>query len=661
MELSRRSFLRSAAAVAGAAGVGALASTGLAHADEAEEAEEATTEEAGTITYDQTIAWDGQYDVVVCGFGAAGASTAITAADAGANVLVLEKAPLGEEGGNSRYCAQAFVTSQGDLEEIQSYYSQLYGDFDISEDILTVFTEGIAGIEENYANLFGLDTADFMYFDADSTSESFTLPILVNLSPEYPEFASEDTTIRLAELHEGYSDAYMWQNYRQQVVNRSDSIDVWFESPAIDLIQEPNTKTILGVKVSRGGEELNIRATNGVVLTTGGFENNRTMLEDYLGLTNSAYYGTEYNTGDGINMAKAAGADLWHMHAWESQCMNAGLSFPVESGSRGKLFSFVSTQGSYIIIGGDGYRIWDESEIYVRHGHIYHNGVWDNPWYPNKLFMVCDSSDASFFEESVEGTYEYYQADTIEELAELIGTTEGILEQTIEDYNSFAEAGYDPAFHRDGDSMHAIEEAPFYAIELVVSVLNTQGGPRRNASSEVVDVDGNAIPHLYSAGECGGICANMYQGGGNMAECLIFGQVAGENAAAEKDPLDAYVVEAVESDLVYTIGVANDILEDESEEAETETDDGTLTGTGTGIGGDFEVYVTVDEDGVITSVEVGENSETDGIGSVAIEELPEQFIGLSTAEEIDAVDGTSGATVTSNAIKEAIKDALGLE
>ena len=80
----------------------------------------------------------------------------------------------------------------------------------------------------------------------------------------------------------------------------------------------------------------------------------------------------------------------------------------------------------------------------------------------------------------------------------------------------------------------------------------------------------------------------------------------------------------------------------------------------------FKVYAVdddphdLDDNGAIASVTVGENSETEGIGSKAIEQLPEQFVGLLTAEEIDAVDGVSGATITSNAIKSAIKEAMGL-
>ena len=85
--------------------------------------------------------------------------------------------------------------------------------------------------------------------------------------------------------------------------------------------------------------------------------------------------------------------------------------------------------------------------------------------------------------------------------------------------------------------------------------------------------------------------------------------------------------------------------------------DGTYEGTGKGIGGDVPVTVTV-KDGAIESVEVGDNSETQGIGSNAIEQLPEQFVGLKTAEEVDALDGVSGATITSNALKDAVADCL---
>ena len=79
-----------------------------------------------------------------------------------------------------------------------------------------------------------------------------------------------------------------------------------------------------------------------------------------------------------------------------------------------------------------------------------------------------------------------------------------------------------------------IQQAPFYAVELSPSMLNTQGGPRRNARAQIVRPDGSAIPRLYSAGELGSIYSYLYQGTGNIGECLAFGRIAGRNAAAEQ-------------------------------------------------------------------------------------------------------------------------------
>ena len=77
-----------------------------------------------------------------------------------------------------------------------------------------------------------------------------------------------------------------------------------------------------------------------------------------------------------------------------------------------------------------------------------------------------------------------------------------------------------------------IVEKPFYAVELSPSMLNTQGGPRRNEKGQIVRPDGTPIPRLYSAGELGSIYSYLY-GTGNIGECLAFGRVSGRNAAAE--------------------------------------------------------------------------------------------------------------------------------
>ena len=83
--------------------------------------------------------------------------------------------------------------------------------------------------------------------------------------------------------------------------------------------------------------------------------------------------------------------------------------------------------------------------------------------------------------------------------------------------------------------LEPIAVGPFYAVELSPSMLNTQGGPRRNEKAQIVRPDGTPIPRLYSAGELGSIYSYLYQGTGNIGECLAFGRIAGRNAAAEPE------------------------------------------------------------------------------------------------------------------------------
>lgn len=644
--VNRRSFLKglalSATGVAGAMTLGTWGSQ-EAYADPSQ---------AESFTYADSVAWNGEYDVVVIGFGGAGAVAAKTAADEGASVLLVEKAPEGHEGGNTRYCAQMFANGAGDEEATKAYYKELCGEKPLPDDVFEAYTTGVAHIADNYATTYNLNKEDFgnvgLNVEIPEELKGFTI-----FGPEYPEFEGSDVVL-LSALHHGSQDAYMWQIQRKGVEDLSDKIDVWFESPALQLIQDPQSKTILGVKIDRKDEEVLIRAKNGVVLSCGGFENNREMVKDYLGMGNYAPLGTLYNTGDGISMALEVGADLWHMHSYEGMLLFGGMSYPVPEGERGRLFMPKAGyhQGSVVLVGTDGYRYLREDEI-PRHGHMYHNGVWDCPQHPTRAYLVYDQTQADSIasiglmpEDIAAGVV---KADSLSELAGLIGTKEGVLEQTVADFNNAAAAGHDPAYNRSADSMRVFDDGPYYAFEVQPNILNTQGGPRRNGNAEVIDTNGVAIPHLYSAGECGGVTSNMYQGGGNMAENLIFGQIAGRNAAAPKDDLAAYDVAPVEASLVYTLGVESDLgATDSYDTAENER-----VGTGQGIGGDLVVKVVLDGD-LISNIEVLKENETPDIGGVALEKLPSMVVEAQSTD----IDVVSGATITSKAFFAAVEEAL---
>ena len=125
------------------------------------------------------------------------------------------------------------------------------------------------------------------------------------------------------------------------------------------------------------------------------------------------------------------------------------------------------------------------------------------------------------------------RAETITALAQTLGLPPTVLQETVTRWNAHCQAGVDADFGRT-KMLCPIQAAPFYALELSPSMLNTQGGPRRNTRSQIVRPDGSPIPRLYSAGELGSIYSYMYQGTGNIGECLAFGRIAGRNAVAEK-------------------------------------------------------------------------------------------------------------------------------
>ena len=593
------------------------------------------------LTYADTIAWDGEYDVVVAGFGGAGGTAASYAADAGAKVLLVEKAPEGHEGGNTRVCGQMFVYGHEDEEATFDYYRALGDAKEVPETMLRVYTNQIAHMYDYVADMFGLDKNDFTSWPVESR--------LGYMSPEYPEFPGSDK-ITLNSMNDAFADGYLWKNIKKRVTDRADSIDVWYESPAVHLIQDPVSKIILGVQVEREGQLLNIRAKNGVVLTTGGFENNPEMIETYLGFANSTYYGGGYNTGDGIRMAMEVGANLWHMDVYEGggQTGSATLTEGA-NGASGNTSLTAFKNGSAVIVAADGSRFVREDET-ARHGHVYENGVWENPRWSLRTFVVYDQAKADQAGSLGDFDAQVIKADTLAELAEKTGMNADILASTIANFNTYAETGVDLEQGRAAETMTAFAaEGPYYAIETVPGILNTQGGPRRNENAEVLDNDGNPIPHLYSAGELGGICSLQYQGGGNIAECLIFGKIAGENAAAEKTDAPAELVKA-ESPMTYMPGVVTDL----SATAEYEAGENEYIGVSeNAMGGRLVVKVTMDGE-KIAAVEVLEQKETVGIGDKAVEALPGEIVAANSTE----VEAVSGATITSNAIIEAVNNAI---
>jgi len=113
------------------------------------------------------------------------------------------------------------------------------------------------------------------------------------------------------------------------------------------------------------------------------------------------------------------------------------------------------------------------------------------------------------------------------------------LERSTARYNQFCGEGEDRDFGRLPDTLAPLETPPFYSIRAFPCLLNTQGGPKRDAKAQVLDPWDRPIPRLYAAGELGSIWGFMYQSGGNLGECLAFGRIAGINAASERPRVES--------------------------------------------------------------------------------------------------------------------------
>jgi succinate dehydrogenase/fumarate reductase flavoprotein subunit len=479
---------------------------------------------------------------LIVGYGAAGANAAIAAHDAGARVLIIEK--MGFPGGNSGVCAGAMLIPESIEEAIRYYRALSFGT--VNEEMIRVFAEAMVGIPRLLTGL----GAEFRV----RRTEPAYFPSLLSGRVQRIQFSPTGA--------EGF------RFLQNRVQGRK--VEVLMDTRATALIQDPQTREVLGVKAKKKGKEMTLLARRGVVLACGGYEYNPGMLADFNfpGATDYIFpWGAPGNTGDGIKLASEAGAALWHMASieWGALCarkpsqkfgmaVGTGLGRARPEGSfvflnrYGKRFmpentSLIHRKAPLEILFFDheraeyrnlpAYMIFDEA--YRRKGPIastreHFQEMWGGPvGYPliHKVYEWSSDNQAEIDKGWV------YQADTLADLAGKMGTDAAALEETIRNFNRACMDNRDPQFGRAGNSLAPLETPPFYAVELALTLVNTQGGPKHNQDCRVLDFNDKAIPRLYAAGELGSFFGFLYQGGSNYPEAWAFGQIAGRRAAGE--------------------------------------------------------------------------------------------------------------------------------
>ncbi|MEI4768748.1 FAD-dependent tricarballylate dehydrogenase TcuA [Psychrobacillus sp. FJAT-51614] len=484
------------------------------------------------------------YDVVVIGAGNAALCAAIAAKEGGANVLVLEKGPVEKRGGNSFFTDGAIRVAYNNLDAIRKIILELseeeaanivmpeYSEQDYYDDLMRV-TNGKSdpGLGRQLVSK-SYETIEWMRdqgikFELNYENQSFIQEGKRHFWGGLP-LKTEDKGVGLI----------------KQLFQRAQEIgiDIWYSSRAVKLIKE--NQQITGVVVEKDEKAITVN-TSGVILACGSFEANKGWRREYIGEEWEAAIvrGTEFNTGDGITMALEVGAQKYG--EW-SGCHSIGTDYNApkvgDFTKPGDIFKKHSYPYS-IMLNKEGKRFVDEGadlrnytyakygrEVLKQPGHVAFQ-IYDAQVRP-MLRKEYDLEEATF-----------YQADTLEELANLLPVDKQQFLDTIKEYNNSVQDGeYKPA-EKDGKGTIGItppksnwalkiEQGPFYAFPVTCGITFSFGGLHVDPVGQVLDVKEEPINGLFAAGEMiGGIFYENYPGGSGLMSGAVYGKLAGASAA----------------------------------------------------------------------------------------------------------------------------------
>ncbi|MEP2989201.1 MAG: FAD-dependent oxidoreductase [Parasphingorhabdus sp.] len=316
---------------------------------------------------------------------------------------------------------------------------------------------------------------------------------------------------------------------------------------------------VTGVTLESGES---IKASRGVILATGGFEWDEDLKVTFLRGPLDAPASPQMNTGDGLKMAMSVGAGLGNMTSawWMPTLSIAGASWPA-NGPNGddvqRSFPVLieRTMPHSIMVNRQGKRFCNEANNYSSLAGAFQ--AFDPATYDYQnlpAYLIMDHQYVSRYPiASVMPGQDIpdwiTSADSLEELATKLGIDGEQLPKTVADFNNNAKNAQDPAFGRGvsvydrfyGDrsrpgaaaTLGPVDAAPYYAVEINMGALGTNGGPKTNGNAQILNVDGEPIGGLFGAGNVISCpTGSVYAGaGGTLGPALTFGYIAGKSAA----------------------------------------------------------------------------------------------------------------------------------
>jgi tricarballylate dehydrogenase len=456
------------------------------------------------------------YDLIIVGCGAAGLSAGIsymaraTAERRKARVVILESAPREERGGASAWTT-ARLRARADFSLDPNFVGKMeriskgLSDLDYCRKLESEVPHSLRFLESHGVEL--------LHFDP---------PVAMGVTHEVtPKGGGRAMVDALA-----------------KVVDATDGIEIRYRSEAIRLSQSGEGR-VDGVVVRGADGLLETLHGRAVVLACGGFEGNQEMLTRYVGRDACDLKllapGLAYNQGAGIRMAAEIGAalsgqyDMIHAELVDRRTTLAD--------------AYIYAHPFGIVVNGKAERFYDEGKsTFEDTFELIAYEVWRDQ--AQEAFFIADQTIKAhpgvmvLFNSDVAPV----KANSIPELAKLLGLDPQALRRTVDAYNAAIQPGeFDPN-RRDGKRTEGItppksnwayrlEKPPFFAYPMVSAICFTYGGMRTDTKARVVTANGTPIPGLYAAGEIVGLYYHEYPAGTSVLKAVSFGRIAGEHAA----------------------------------------------------------------------------------------------------------------------------------
>ena len=473
------------------------------------------------------------FDVVVAGCGAAGLSAAVAAAEGGALVAVLERAPRTERGGQTRY-TEAYLRMKSETEVTDDFETHMAenGSGYIDPDLIAESARPAAD-RAPYAAALSMTDPDFIETLAAQAGPTigwlkrfglrFDFLPTQFLTRSQPRLLPVGGGLALVEALAAQAEALGVRFFYETTAHR------------LDVDEDRRVVGLTGHMRGKGG----VRFTGQVVLACGGFEGNGEMLTRYIG-PRSVYLrpickGANFNRGEGIQMAIDIGAatsgDFGSYHA-EPIDPRSGVSEPSV---------FVFPYG--ILVNKDGHRFTDEAPGTVdAHYERVTRRIFEQR--DGLAYVILDAQHVRVpnYRLSIRTDKPPIAAPGLAELAALLELPAGALEATVADYNAACVPGDYRPLETDGVATRGlhpaksnwalpIHEAPFHAYPIISANVFTFGGVKVDSAARVLNMDGEPILGLYAAGEILGTYYGNYTGATSVLKGLVFGRLAGMDAA----------------------------------------------------------------------------------------------------------------------------------